>query len=80
MWILVTCFGTSILTALLPWMNAEVMLLSATPFVASQSAVMTLVAVVTAGQMTGTGASPTPVGFSALGTMWTSIATGASGM
>jgi len=53
MWILVTCFGTSILTALLPWMNAEVMLLSATPFVASQSAVMTLVAVVTAGQMTG---------------------------
>jgi len=53
MWMLVTCFGTSILTALLPWMNAEVMLLSATRFVASQSALMGLVAVVTAGQMTG---------------------------
>ena len=53
MWMLVACFGTSILTALLPWMNAEVMLLSATRFVASQSALMGLVAVVTAGQMTG---------------------------
>jgi membrane protein YqaA with SNARE-associated domain len=53
MWMLVACFGTSILTALLPWMNAEVMLLSATRFVASQSALMALVAVVTAGQMTG---------------------------
>ena len=53
MWMLVTCFGTSILTALLPWMNAEVMLLSATRFVASQTALMGLVAVVTAGQMPG---------------------------
>jgi membrane protein YqaA with SNARE-associated domain len=53
MWMLVACFGTSILTALLPWMNAEVMLLSATRFVGSQSALMGLVAVVTAGQMTG---------------------------
>jgi membrane protein YqaA with SNARE-associated domain len=53
MWMLVVCFGTSILTALLPWMNAEVMLLSVTRFAASQSALMALVAVVTAGQMTG---------------------------
>jgi len=50
---LVVCFGTSILTALLPWMNAEVMLLSATRFIASQSGLMVLAAVVTAGQMTG---------------------------
>jgi membrane protein YqaA with SNARE-associated domain len=53
MWMLVACFGTSILTALVPWMNAEVMLLSATRFVASPSVLMAIVAVVTAGQMTG---------------------------
>lgn len=37
-------------------------------------------ALATAGEITGTGGSPHPVGASVLGTMWTSAATGASTM
>ena len=53
MWILIACFGASILTALLPWMNAEILLLSAVPIVAAHGSVLPLVAAVTMGQMTG---------------------------
>ena len=53
MWTLAGYFGTSILSALFPWVNAELLMLSAVPVSESRAALIWLVAAVTLGQMTG---------------------------
>ena len=47
------CYGAAVTSALLPWVNAEVLMLSAMPLAAAHGALMPLVAVFTLGQMTG---------------------------
>lgn len=46
-------YGAFVLSAVVPWVNAEVLLLSMTPFVRSWSDAAVLVVVATAGQITG---------------------------
>jgi membrane protein YqaA with SNARE-associated domain len=53
MWTAAGFFAASILSALLPWVNAELLMLSAVPLASSHASLMGLVAAVTMGQMTG---------------------------
>jgi membrane protein YqaA with SNARE-associated domain len=46
-------FGLSIVSAVIPWVNAELVMISAIPLAASPTALAALVLVVSAGQMTG---------------------------
>jgi len=46
-------FGLSIVSAVIPWVNAELVMISAVPLAASSTALAALVVVVSAGQMTG---------------------------
>lgn len=47
------CFALTAVSAVVPWVNAEIVLLSFTATAASPAAMMVLVVVATAGQMTG---------------------------
>lgn len=47
------CFGLTAVSAVLPWVNAEIVLLSFTATASSPAAVTALVVVAAAGQMTG---------------------------
>ena len=51
--VFVSCFGLTILSAIVPWVNAEVILLSLAALVDSPLALVVLVIVATAGQMVG---------------------------
>jgi membrane protein YqaA with SNARE-associated domain len=46
-------FGLAIVSAVLPWVNAELLMISAVPLAGSRSALAALVIAVAAGQMTG---------------------------
>ena len=46
-------YGLAIISAVLPWVNAEVLMISAIPVAASRSGLAALVIAVSAGQMTG---------------------------
>jgi hypothetical protein len=46
-------FGLSFVSAVIPWVNAELVMISAIPLAASSTALASLVVVVSAGQMTG---------------------------
>ena len=46
-------YAIAVLSAVVPWVNAEVVMISAVPFAPSRSALAALVLVVSAGQMTG---------------------------
>jgi membrane protein YqaA with SNARE-associated domain len=48
-----SCFSLSILSALMPWVNGEVLLLSLSAFAPSRYALALLVILTSAGQMTG---------------------------
>lgn len=48
-----TCFGLTVVSAVVPWVNAEIVLLSFTATAPSPAAMAILVIVATAGQMTG---------------------------
>jgi membrane protein YqaA with SNARE-associated domain len=48
-----TCFGLSIVSALLPWVNSEVLLLSLSAFAHSSFQLMILVLLASAGQLLG---------------------------
>ena len=48
-----TCFGLSIVSALLPWVNSEVLLLSLSAFAHSSFQLMILVLLASAGQLMG---------------------------
>lgn len=52
-WLLLGCFGGAIVSALVPWVNAELLLLVALPLAVTHQASMPLVVVVTLGQMVG---------------------------
>jgi len=47
------CFALTVVSAVIPWVNAEIVLLSFTATVSSPGAMAALVVVATAGQMTG---------------------------
>lgn len=47
------CFGLTVASALFPWVNAEVIVLSLPAVATSKTALLVLVLVATAGQMTG---------------------------
>jgi membrane protein YqaA with SNARE-associated domain len=47
------CFALTAVSAVVPWVNAEIVLLSFTATASSQAAMAVLVVVATAGQMTG---------------------------
>jgi membrane protein YqaA with SNARE-associated domain len=52
-WICLWVFGLTVVSAIIPWVNAEVIVLSLPAFAASREALFGLVLVATAGQMTG---------------------------
>ena len=52
-WVAAGCYMAAIVSAILPWVNAEVLMLAAAPLAGSPFELGTLVALVTAGQMTG---------------------------
>ena len=52
-WIAAACFALTVVSAIVPWVNAEVIVLSLPVLAPSGSALMLLVLVATAGQMTG---------------------------
>lgn len=52
-WVAVWCFGYTVVSAVVPWFNAEVMVLSLPALAHSQLQLAALVLVATAGQMTG---------------------------
>jgi membrane protein YqaA with SNARE-associated domain len=52
-WIAVAYFPLAVVSALLPWVNAELVMLSAIPFVDTPGGILTLVLVMTIGQMAG---------------------------
>ena len=52
-WLVAGCFGAAIVSAVLPWVNAELLMLSAVPLAGSRAELSTLVLAVTMGQMTG---------------------------
>ena len=52
-WIALGCYTLAIVSAVLPWVNAEVVMLSAVPLAESPYQLGALVALVTLGQMTG---------------------------
>jgi len=53
LWTAAWCFGYTVLSAIVPWVNAEVVVLSLPLFAASRLELMALVLVATAGQMVG---------------------------
>lgn len=52
-WVVLACFGLTVLSAILPWVNAEVIVLSLPLLARSPAALAALVLVATAGQMSG---------------------------
>ena len=52
-WLLLGCFGGAIVSAIVPWVNAELLLLAAMPVAMKHQASVPLVIVVAFGQMTG---------------------------
>ena len=48
-----SCFGLTVVSAIIPWVNAEIVLLSFIATLSSPGAMAALVVVATAGQMTG---------------------------
>jgi membrane protein YqaA with SNARE-associated domain len=52
-WLIVACFGGAIVSALLPWVNAELLMLSALPLATAHGELVQLVFAVTGGQMVG---------------------------
>jgi len=52
-WIGAACYSTAVISAVIPWVNAEVLMLAAVPLAGSRVELATLVALVTVGQMTG---------------------------
>lgn len=52
-WLMAGAFGGAIVSALVPWVNAEVLLLSALPLASSTGEVAGLVVAMTLGQMAG---------------------------
>ena len=52
-WLLLGCFGCAIVSALVPWVNAEILLLAALPIATTYEASVPLIVVVTLGQMVG---------------------------
>jgi len=52
-WIAAGCYTLAVVSAVVPWVNAEVMMLSAVPLAGSSMQLAVLVALVTLGQMTG---------------------------
>jgi membrane protein YqaA with SNARE-associated domain len=52
-WIFASCFGLSIASALLPWLNAEVVLLSYAALLRTPSELLALTLLVTGGQIAG---------------------------
>jgi membrane protein YqaA with SNARE-associated domain len=52
-WIAASCYALAVASALMPWVNAEVLTLSAAPLAGSPIQMAGLVAIVTLGQMTG---------------------------
>ena len=52
-WIATGCYAVAVVSAVVPWVNAEVVMVSAAPLAASQVELALLVALVTLGQMTG---------------------------
>ncbi len=52
-WIATGCYAIAVVSAIVPWVNAEVVMISAAPLAMSQVQLAALVAVVTLGQMTG---------------------------
>jgi membrane protein YqaA with SNARE-associated domain len=52
-WVVLGCFGLTVASAVFPWLNAELIVLSLPAFATSRSALVLLVLVATAGQMTG---------------------------
>ena len=52
-WIAAACFTLAVVSAVVPWVNAEVVMFSAVPLAGSPIRLAVLVALVTIGQMTG---------------------------
>ena len=52
-WIAAGCYAAAVVSAVAPWVNAEILMLAAAPLAGSPFELALLVAVVTAGQMTG---------------------------
>ena len=52
-WVALWCFGLTVVSAVVPWVNAEVIVLSFPALAQSQLELTVLVLVATAGQMTG---------------------------
>jgi uncharacterized membrane protein YdjX (TVP38/TMEM64 family) len=52
-WLGVGAYGMGVASALVPWLYAEVLMLSVLPFARSPTAISLVVAAITAGQMTG---------------------------
>ena len=52
-WLLAGCYAAAVVSALVPWVNAELLMLAALPMAASHGTLAALVFVFTLGQMTG---------------------------
>jgi membrane protein YqaA with SNARE-associated domain len=52
-WMLLSYFGLGVVSAVLPWVNAELIVLSLPAVAPSKAALLVLVVIATAGQMTG---------------------------
>jgi len=52
-WLSLACYGLAVVSAVVPWVNAEVLLLSASPMAGSRADLAMLVLAVTTGQLTG---------------------------
>ena len=52
-WMMLSYFGLGVVSAVLPWINAEIIVLSLPGVAPSKAALMALVVIATAGQMTG---------------------------
>ncbi len=52
-WICLWCFGLTFVSAVIPWVNAEIIVLSLPAFASSRAGLLGLVLVAAAGQMTG---------------------------
>lgn len=55
-WTAAAYYGLAVTSALVPWVNAELIMLSAVPLAETQAQLGLLAGVVTLGQMTGKGA------------------------
>jgi membrane protein YqaA with SNARE-associated domain len=53
LWLALGCYGAAVVSAIVPWVNAELLMLSAVPLAGSRGELTTLVLAVTMGQMTG---------------------------